>query len=133
MIKIVTFRPEHAEQIELGAWHSSEVTQEPLTGSVTFIENDKPSMIIGSLVNGHICHLWGWVSKNVTVKVARPARTFLKEYAMINYIRRIQMTVRADFPRGLRFAEFLGFEKEGIMKSYGKDGADYILFARVFQ
>jgi hypothetical protein len=33
--------------------------------------------------------------------------------------------------RAYRFAEWLGFENEGIMRKYGVDGGDYYRMARV--
>jgi len=38
---------------------------------------------------------------------------------------RIQSDVKAGFDQGIRFAEALGFEKEGLKKRYGVEGADY--------
>ena len=32
---------------------------------------------------------------------------------------------------GEAYAQWLGFEKEGIMRKYGPDGTDYIRYARV--
>ena len=44
---------------------------------------------------------------------------------------RIQASVSAIDSRAIRYAEWLGFENEGIMKKYGPDGSDYIRYARV--
>ena len=33
---------------------------------------------------------------------------------------------------GMRFAEFLGFEIEGLMRGYGPDKSDYYLMAKVY-
>ena len=45
--------------------------------------------------------------------------------------RRIQAEVLASDESAVRFAEFMGFECEGLMKSYGPLGQDYYLYARV--
>ena len=45
--------------------------------------------------------------------------------------RRLQATARADAPKSRRFLEFLGFEREGLLKAYGPDGADHVLFAKI--
>ena len=37
-----------------------------------------------------------------------------------------------DFKQGLRFAEWLGLENEGLMKCYGFDGSDQYRYARIF-
>lgn len=54
--------------------------------------------------------------------------------------RRVELTVRApataeDRPlamKACRFAVRLGLEREGLMRAWGADGADYFLFAGVF-
>lgn len=45
--------------------------------------------------------------------------------------RRIEATVRYEFVAGRRWAECLGFQREGLMRRFGEDGADYWLYARV--
>ena len=47
--------------------------------------------------------------------------------------RRFQTSVRADFAAGHRWAALLGFEPEGVLSCYGPDGADHILYAKVYQ
>ena len=44
---------------------------------------------------------------------------------------RIQASVSAIDERANRYAQWLGFEKEGIMRKYAPDGSDYIRYARV--
>lgn len=48
-------------------------------------------------------------------------------------VRRFQMTVRADFEQGNRWARMLGCESEGILRSYGKNGEDHVMYARLFE
>jgi hypothetical protein len=48
-------------------------------------------------------------------------------------VRRFQMSVRADFGPGIRWAKLLGFEPEGVLSKYGPDGADHILYAKVYE
>mgnify|MGYP003149623582 CR=1 FL=1 len=45
--------------------------------------------------------------------------------------RRVQATARADAQTAQRFLEFLGFEREGLLRAYGPDGADHVLFAKL--
>ena len=47
-----------------------------------------------------------------------------------NSITRVQTAVKKDFLLGQRFASWLGFENEGIMKKYVLN-QDHIRFARV--
>lgn len=47
---------------------------------------------------------------------------------------RIEMTCRADFAPGQRWAKMLGFEVEnppGVLKNYGCEGEDHIMYVRL--
>lgn len=44
---------------------------------------------------------------------------------------RIQASISVKDTKAKRFAEWLGFENEGIMRKYGPDGSDYYRYARV--
>lgn len=45
---------------------------------------------------------------------------------------RIEMTVRADFPAGIRWAKMLGFEIETpLLRRFGPQGEDHIGFVRI--
>ncbi len=46
-------------------------------------------------------------------------------------LNRIQAVVLDGFTAGERLAEILGFQCEGVMKKYGKNGEDFKLFALV--
>ena len=39
---------------------------------------------------------------------------------------------KQDFQQGIRFAEWLGLEREGLMKKWGFDGSDQYMYARIF-
>lgn len=43
---------------------------------------------------------------------------------------RIEMTVRQDFKMGHRWAAMLGFEREALMKRYGPEREDHMLYVR---
>lgn len=42
----------------------------------------------------------------------------------------VQTTVRADYDKGIRFVQFLGFERKCKMKRFLPDGSDAFLYAR---
>ena len=48
-----------------------------------------------------------------------------------NNIKRLQTSVKADCEMAIRFAKWLGLKPEGVMKSYGPAGEDFIRFARI--
>jgi hypothetical protein len=61
------------------------------------------------------------------VEVSRVALTVLESCGL----RRVECWVDVDFKAGHRWARLLGFEREGLMRSFSPDGRDHILYARV--
>ena len=49
------------------------------------------------------------------------------------HYRRIEITVQRGWDNGMRWANLLGFELEGIMRSYYPNGEDAYLYGRVTQ
>lgn len=45
--------------------------------------------------------------------------------------RRIETTVRQDWPQAHRWARMLGFQQEGILRCFDIEGHDYAMYARV--
>lgn len=45
--------------------------------------------------------------------------------------RRLETSVRSDFPPGHRWARLLGFECEGVMRAFGEEGENHHLYARI--
>lgn len=91
---------------------------------------------------GGVAPLWpgvgeGWVVCSAKVfdhgvGVARSTRGLLDEMAANHNFHRIQSAVLTGNERLERFAKFLGFQREGIMRRYGTDQKDYAIFARIF-
>lgn len=48
-----------------------------------------------------------------------------------NNLWRAEAAVRTDFPQAIKMIEFLGFEREGIMRQYYPDKSDSYLYARI--
>jgi len=53
---------------------------------------------------------------------------YLLEYKKLH---RLEMAVKADWEKGLKWAKSIGFSREGFMKKWCKDQQDHILYARV--
>jgi RimJ/RimL family protein N-acetyltransferase len=68
-------------------------------------------------------------------KLPRYRKSIIKEVKwhienmMTEYVR-LQAQVRADFPQGQRFVEWLGFEKVGLDRMYA-NGRDYFRYALI--
>ena len=68
-----------------------------------------------------------WQNRISAAKIIKKGMEFLIQQ---NNIVRLQTAVKKDFYLGHRFAQWLGMEKEGIMKKY-QNNEDYIRFARI--
>ena len=104
--------------------------------SFTLLHNNNP------LCSGGIVPLWNGVAEGWVISSKRIFKTRIKASRLIkkrtdllcaaNKIWRLQTAVKSNFKTGLRFAEFLGFKNEGLMKAYGPDKTDYYRMARIY-
>ena len=102
----------------------------------TLLANNKP------VVSGGVMPLWngvaeGWVisSRKIfdfTLSAAKAIKKRTDYICINNGIWRLQTAVRADYETGVRFAKWLGLEKEGLMKRYGPDGSNYYRMAKLY-
>ena len=143
---IIPFKSSHAEFILSQQLNVEELYLKPehrkyaqylerVGMSFTALMNDKP------IAAGGIYMLWdgvaeGWVmaTKDVWRCRVSMAKNFKQKFDVLvetTKVKRIQTNVKANFKLGHRFAEWLGFEKEGLMKYYGPDGSDYFRYARI--
>ena len=145
---IIPFKTEHAQYILSQQLNAKELYLRPehrkyalyleqVGLSFTALINNKP------IAAGGIFVLWdgvaeGWVmaTSEIWKHSIVMAKHFKKKTDVLietTNIKRLQTTVKADFKLGQRFAQWLGFEKEGLMKYYGPDGSDYIRYARIIK
>jgi hypothetical protein len=145
-MEIIPFKSEHAEFILSQQLNAHELYLKPehrkyaqylnrVGMSFTALVNNKP------IAAGGMYLLWdgvaeGWVmaTKDIWEYRITMARNFKEKFDILvktSKVKRIQTNVKANFKLGHRFAEWLGFEKEGLMKYYGPDGSDYIRYARI--
>ena len=147
-VVIVPFENKHAEQILEQGLNSEFLELKPehrkyayflkeVGMSFTGLVNNKP------IAAGGVFYLWdgvaeGWVlaTKEIykyPIFCAKHIKQRTEIILKANIIKRIQTSVKADCDVALRFAKWLGFKKEGLMKSYGPDGSDFVRFARVMK
>lgn len=67
------------------------------------------------------------------VALARYSKRLMRVIMDKENIRRVQASVHVDDARAFAFAEWLGFDHEGIMRKYGIEGDDYFRMARLEQ
>ena len=103
----------------------------------TLLDNNVP-ICSGGIVPTWLGNAQGWVisSKRIFRNKVKASRLIKERTDLLcanNKIWRLQTAVKADFKIGIRFAEFLGFKKEGLMVGYGPDKTDYYLMARIYK
>jgi RimJ/RimL family protein N-acetyltransferase len=59
------------------------------------------------------------------------ALALLRHFEQRLSLTRVQVTVREDYVTGQKWAESLGFVREGVMRKYDLDGSNHVLYARV--
>ena len=102
----------------------------------TGIVNYQPIFAAGmKMVWGRVAEGWVIATKDIWKNPLAVARAIKKDFARVareHNIERVQTAIRKDFKQGQRFAEWLGLEREGLMKKWGFDGSDQYLYARIF-
>ena len=79
---------------------------------------------IWSLVDERATHL----SKEIYIWQKQLLETQIKK----GIFNRLQAHVAKKWPSACRFVEHLGFTQEAVLRKYGVNGDDYILYGRVF-
>ena len=142
------FLPEHADEIiaiglndklmEIDASYAdNRICDHSQPGNAyTMFVNDKPAFACGIVVlwDG-VAECWVMASQNVYDMKFLAARTILElqdKLCKKNKIRRLQTSVKANFKKGLRLAQWCGLEIEGLKKQYGPDGSDYYQLGKIY-
>ena len=146
--KVVPYETQHGdEMIEFG------LNDKLMDYDATFKENridfagaglaytlldDNVPICSGGVIPTWLGSAQGWVisSKRIFRNKIKASRLIKERTDLLcanNKIWRLQTAVKADFKIGIRFAEFLGFNKEGLMVGYGPDKTDYYLMARIYK
>ena len=145
-VVIVPFENKHAEQILEQGLNSEFLQLKPEHKKYAFFLKEVGMSFTGLVNNrpiaaGGVFHLWdgvaeGWVlaTKEIYKYPVFCAKHIKKRTEMLiknNNIKRLQTSVKADCEMAIRFAKWLGLKPEGVMKSYGPAGEDFIRFARI--
>ena len=147
--KVVRFITAHAEDLieqgrkDFGSLADADTTMKPYFDVVA----EQAGMAYSIIQDGHLIlsagvyRVWdgvgeAWLlpSHRLLKKPAAAVRTvrrFLDDIAEQNNFVRVQATTHRQFERGRRFLEWLGFEREGVLRNYGPDGSDHIIYARI--
>jgi hypothetical protein len=73
---------------------------------------------------------WTYLGQNTQRDMVRITKEALRKLSEVKG--RIEMTVRADYRQGLRWAEMLGFRVETpLLEKFGPFGEDHVGFVRI--
>jgi len=142
-IIFVPFLPEHVrhlkiEQKDVTAFGPNGVEdmlawQSKLGRAITVLLRGKPICIWGSV------DMWSGVeeawfvteefTRQYAVSMTKVAKLFISLRFQEASLHRLQITVRCDDKRAVRWAECLGFQTEGTMIGYGPDGSDFYIMS----
>lgn len=139
---VVPFLTAHLDELELQdvqAWLHPLLQQEDYREALTLYGPAYTGIHEGKVIAcAGLAHFtpgraqgWALIGKNATprlfVEITHEVRLFFDR----QNVRRIETPVRSDFAGGHRWAQKLGFVREGTMRAFGEDGFDYDLYARV--
>ncbi len=139
MLRFLPFAQEHVQHIKLMFDLSEDgrkalVEHKDIRGYTLFEED----VVLGI---GGVHNIWNGVGEAWLLlgkeAFARPRTVARHTVNMFDHMQeehqyqRIQASIAVTDAKAKRFAEWLGFQNEGIMRKYGPDGSDYYRYARV--
>lgn len=139
MLKFLPFAQDHIQHIKLMFDLSEDgrkalVEHKDIRGYTLFEED----VVLGI---GGVHNIWNGVGEAWLLlgkeAFARPRTVARHTVNMFDHMQeeykyqRIQASIAVKDAKAKRFAEWLGFQNEGIMRKYGPDGSDYYRYARV--
>ena len=141
-MRIIKFIPEHAKESVVEN-KLSFGTQSPDHDWEHHMERAALHDAWTGIENGHIIAAAGFIpmwdgvaecwfigSDRIQTRIKSVVKTTKDIMSKAPYAR-MHANVKADWMQAIRFAEFLGFKKEGLMKKFGPEGADYIVMGRI--
>ncbi len=137
MIDVVNYLPEHLAKIKLKAIHLGEKPEKIVCSAVSLIRQSDGEVVAifgGFNIGPSVFHLWGLISdeaKKTPLAFHKSCRKMLSLYQDSHRLNRVQIDVRVSYAEGIRWAETLGFKREGTMKKFAVDAEDCFLYAEV--
>jgi hypothetical protein len=143
-VDVIQFMPGHLDFMDLKDCHGGESVVSSfhnLFGASgahlkTLVHDGKPIAVIGLLHHrqGVAECIMGCTElvKTCPFAFVNTIRALHDEYVEKLGLRRVHITIRSGHKELEKWAKFLGFEEEGLMKKYGSQGDDYHMYARVY-
>ena len=146
--KIVPYDRSHADEI-LTFGMNDKLLEDDASSEEGRIDFGIPGLSFSLFANndivlsGGITPMWDGVAEGWVIASKRIFDHKIKSIILIkkrldllcvnNNIWRLQTSVKEDFKTGIKFAEFLGLKKEGLMRMYGPDKTNYYRMAKIYE
>lgn len=140
----IPFKMEHMDDIRPKAIYAGD---EGLRSRFALLENDKnsfvytvlgpsgPIAVAGIVVlfpgNAEVFSITSDKVKETPVLFHKTILHLLKTHQEALTLHRITMTVLERYEEGHKWAESLGFQREGLMRKYGPDQSNHYLYSRI--
>lgn len=145
MIKVTRSTPEHVYLAAKKALPIYSGEDELLSATLSGVQSGRAFTLydsVGSIgcIIGHqllwrgVSSVWGLVTTDITthsIAYARMARRIMDEEVKLFKLHRLEMAVKVGHPVADKWAHFLGFSPEGVMRAYNEDKSDSMLYGRV--
>ena len=142
-ISLVPFRTEHASLIKAKDPSASALPMstedilhvQAMSGNaITALLHGKPAACFGSVpIWDGLEEMWCLMedrARNYALSLTKIAIAYSDFRVIAGNLHRLQITVRSNDLRAVRWGKAIGFEIEGRMKKYGPDGSDFFLMSR---
>lgn len=80
---------------------------------------------------GHAWSVPGVYADDYKVSFYKAIKSYLDKVIKENDLHRVQCYVHVDYVISQKYVEHLGFEREGLLRKFGSDKADYYIYARL--
>jgi hypothetical protein len=142
-MEVVDFKIEHFDRMELleRGWQRREdrtifVNYPHLGPAYTLLDGDVPIVSGGfAMLWPGVCDSWMLISKHIKrypLSVYKTVSTKMK-CVIENYkLYRIQTLIQEGDMTAINWIERLGFTREGVMRQFGPDRQNYLMYGRIF-
>jgi hypothetical protein len=109
-------------------------SQAAMGTAVTAFMHGRPIAVFGVVrIWDGVGEMWSMFdnqAREFHVTMVRGGRMFCDIAIRYLHLHRLQITVRTDDIRAMRYAKSVGFEQESVMRKFGPDKVDYLLMTR---
>lgn len=135
-LKRIQLRADHAAYVRaLGKWDAGVAPSLVRSGGIALVATEGVVACAGvSMFWEGVGQLWmrtGELAEQYPHALAKRAKNFVRSTEECLRLKRLQAVVLVENEVARRFICWLGFQAEGLLRNYGPEGADYIMFAKV--